>query len=187
MVLGALGLAGPLLSVMAMLSSHSFSSATLGIFTGSVALLSYLSLYVYMYVVSPKDEYTRIRFGEIVANVAITIIVALMLYYIADYGLQGIRYVHTTVLEQDLPDLGSWGWYRYQADNLFFWAMAASLPLAVLGGLPMANGWNDSLRRLGQACLALYGVALAFGMGSVLAGLILDLLQNRDLLESLTM
>jgi phage shock protein PspC (stress-responsive transcriptional regulator) len=185
LVLGALGLAGPLLSVLAMLSSRSFSSATLGIFTGSVALLIYLGLYGYMYVVSPKDDETRIRWGEIVANVAITLIVALALFYVADYGLQLIRYMHTTLLDQPMPDLGTWGWYRYQADNLFFWAMAAALPLAVLGGLPLANGWNDSLRRLGQASLAIYGVALAFGMASVLTGLILDLLQNRELLEGL--
>lgn len=185
LVLGALGFAGPLLSLLAMVSSRSFSSATLGIFLGSVALLCYLGLYGYMYVVSPKDDETRIRWGDIVANVAITFIVALILYYVADYGLQLIRYVHTTLLDQPMPDLGSWGWYRYQADNLFFWAMAAALPLAVLGGLPLANGWDDSLRRLGQASLAIYGIALAFGIASVLTGLIFDLLQNRELLEGL--
>jgi hypothetical protein len=47
----------------------------------------------------------------------------------------------------------------------------------VLSGLPLANAWGHSLKRLAQAIIALYAMAICFGVASVIAGLILDRVQ----------
>lgn len=185
-IAGALGLAIPVFSVLAMAASRDPGTLTLGLFTGSIALICYLGLYAFMYVVSPKDDATRVRFMDIGVSVAITLAVGLALSYGAAYAVSLIRYVHTEFLEREMPPLGAWGWYYYQASNYFFWTMAVCLPLAVFGGLPMANQWDVSLKRLGYAVLALYGVALAFGIGSILAGVILDLARNYEVMQGLT-
>jgi phage shock protein PspC (stress-responsive transcriptional regulator) len=186
-VAGALGLAMPTLSVLTFLSTREPGSLSLGLFAGSIALISYLGLYAFMYVVSPKDDDTRVRFTDIGVSVAITFAVGLALSYGGSYAVSLIRYIHTEFLQREMPPLGAWGWYYYQADNYFFWTMAVCLPLAVFGGLPMANRWDISLKRLGYAVLALYGVALAFGIGSILAGVILDLIRNYEVVENLTL
>ncbi len=47
----------------------------------------------------------------------------------------------------------------------------------------MADRWHNSMRRLGHAFLALYGVALAYGVANVLVGLILDLAVAFELID----
>ncbi|MFP4500900.1 MAG: PspC domain-containing protein [Candidatus Hydrogenedentota bacterium] len=184
LICGGLALAGPVLSVLSVASSRDVSNLTLGIFTGSVALLAYLGLYGYMYVVSPQTEETRLRFTPIIVNVGITFAVALGLHYGTRYGLALIRYVHTEVMNREMPRLGEWGWFNdAQAANMLFWVLSICVPLAIYAGLPMANGWNTSLRRAGHAFLALYGVALAYGVANVLVGLILDLAIAFELIE----
>jgi phage shock protein PspC (stress-responsive transcriptional regulator) len=183
-ICGALGLAGPVLSILSVVSSRSFSSLTLGIFTGSVALLSYLVLYAYMYVVSPQTEETRVRFSPILVHVGITFAIAYGLHYGTRYGLELLRYVHTQVMNREMPHLGRWGWFNEaQAGNMLFWVLSICVPLAIYAGLPMAGQWYNSMRRLGHAILALYGVALAYGVAHVLVGLILDLAVAFELIE----
>ncbi len=62
--------------------------------------------------------------------------------------------------------------------TLRFWALALTLPLAVLSALPLANAWDYTLKRLVQALLALYGLILCFGIASFLVGIILDVVSD---------
>ena len=50
--------------------------------------------------------------------------------------------------------------------------------LAFLGGLPAANNWDKTLRKVSQAILALYAVAVCFGIASTLTGIILQFVEK---------
>jgi hypothetical protein len=79
-----------------------------------------------------------------------------------------------TWAKRPVPDTGQWGWYLQQQGSLLFWTLFLSLPVALLGALPMAGGWDRTLRRLSQAVLALYAVVICFGLASAVAGVILQ-------------
>ena len=175
---GLAAFAGPVLSLLTIISLRDFSSVTLGLFTFSAAMTGYLAAFVYMYFASDHEALPRVALSPIVANVGVTIVIAVALHLGAGYGIELLRYAHTEFLRRPLPPLGHWGWIEAQAASMVFWTLACCVPLAVLGGLPLPNQWNVSLKRLGQAGLALYGVALAFGVASFVVGAILDLVQN---------
>lgn len=178
LVCGMLGLAGPVLSVLTVVSLRDFSSITLGLFTLSASLTGYLVIYACLYLASDRDAAPRIQPSPILLNVAATVLIVLALHVGTAYFIDLLRYVHSEFLRRPMPPLGQWGWIEAQASSMAFWTLACCVPLAVLGGLPLANHWNVSLKRAGQAGLALYGVALAFGVASVIVGAILDLVEN---------
>lgn len=178
LVCGMLGLAGPVLSVLTIVSLRDFSSITLGLFTLAASLTGYLIIYACFYLASDRDAVARIQPTPIIVNVGVTVLIALALHAGTGYFIDLLRYVHSEFLRRPMPPLGRWGWIEAQASSMAFWTLACCVPLAVLGGLPMANQWNQSLKRAGQAGLALYGVALALGVASVIVGAILDLVEN---------
>jgi len=46
------------------------------------------------------------------------------------------------------------------------------LPVALYSGLPLPNAWDRTARKLYQALIAVYAVALSFGMASTLVGIL---------------
>ncbi|HNR30572.1 MAG TPA: PspC domain-containing protein [Candidatus Hydrogenedentes bacterium] len=185
-VIGAvLCLAGPVLSLLTIASVRDWSSVTIGLFTISLALVTYLLLFAYLRIVSGPRALPPVRIFPILVNSAVTLIIAVALHLGVAYLLDLLRYAHETFLKRPFPMIGSWGWIEQQAGGMLFWALACCLPLAVLGSLPLANGWDQSLKKAGHAGLALYGVALAFGVASYLAGGTLDLVENFEALRAI--
>jgi hypothetical protein len=94
------------------------------------------------------------------------------------YSLRLIAFVHEWALNRPVPPLGDWGWMQYYAGTLFFWMLVIMLPLAALSGMPLANAWDQSLKRVVQAIGALYGVAISMGIASNVVGILLDVVQD---------
>ena len=85
-----------------------------------------------------------------------------------------IAYAHERLVKAPLPPVGDWGWLQYYEPTYFYLACLSVIPLGILSGLPMANAWGHSLKRLAQAIVALYSVLLCFGLASIIVGVILD-------------
>jgi hypothetical protein len=107
----------------------------------------------------------------------VPLVVLIALRWGANKLLELIAYGHDRIFNEAMPALGEWDWFRFEEGSYFFFALVTVIPLSVLSGLPLANAWGHSLKRLAQAIIALYAMAICFGVASVIAGLILDRVQ----------
>ena len=144
-----------------------------GLITGPLALLAYIGLYLEMYY---RGSYSmpRIDTLRVVLRAAATIVIAFLLHAGSGWILRMINYLHEQVGKRPVPEVGEWGWIHHSRDEYLFYALCVAVPFAVLSALPVAKGWDYSLKRVSQAALALYGIALAFGVASFLVGILLD-------------
>lgn len=149
----------------------------LGLCTGPFAVFVYLAGFAEYYAGLPPKHRPPIEWGRLVLRAAAPVIVLIALRWGANQALVLIAYGHERIFKEAMPSLGEWDWFRFQEGTYFFLALMSVMPLAVLSGLPLANAWGHSLKRLAQALTALYAVALCFGLASVIAGLILDRVQ----------
>lgn len=146
----------------------------LGICTGPLAIFFYLGGFAEYYAGLAPKERPPVDWPRVALRGTIALAVLIALRWSGNQSLELIAYGHEKVFKEPMPSLGEWDWFRFQEGSYFFLALMTVLPLAVLSGLPLANAWGHSLKRLAQAIGALYGVAICFGLASVIAGLILD-------------
>lgn len=145
-----------------------------GLVAAPLALLAYAGGYFWLRATGALPEPGRLRPLRLAWRVAATVLVAVALYLGAKYGFKGLAFAMEEWARRPVPELGQWGWYMQQQGSLLFWTLFLTLPVALLGALPMAGGWDRTLRRLSQAMLALYAVVICFGLASVVAGIILQ-------------
>jgi len=146
-----------------------------GLLTGPLAVIAYVVGYALLRKGQPKEDRDPIDWVTIVWRGALTLVIAYVLARFGSYALLGIRWGYDYALHRDFPALGQWGYITYRASAYHFYAVISATPLAALSGLPLAGGWSKTLYRLSQAFLALYAIALSFGLASFVTGLILDL------------
>ena len=145
----------------------------LGITTGPLTIILYIALYLWFHA-SADDDVPPIPKARVIWRACSTGMIVVALHLGTRGAVWLIYFVHDRYLHRALPELGDWGWINVRSDELLFWALVISLPLSVLSALPLANAWDYSLKRFVQAVIALYGLALSFGIASILVGLILD-------------
>jgi phage shock protein PspC (stress-responsive transcriptional regulator) len=149
-----------------------------GLFTGPLALWVYIGLYVYRRIQLPAAQRPAIDWPRMGWNVFICIAVATVLSTLLDYALWGIHYGYQQAFGKALPSPGSWGWVEYEAGGYYSLTLLCTVPLAVLASLPLAGGWDRSLKKLYLAILTLYGIYLSYGLASLVVGLVLQLTQE---------
>ena len=144
-----------------------------GLFTGPFALIVYIGAYVLL---RHSNRTDRLPIEKLfLAKYVIGVIVgALLLRYLAWGLVQLLGYVYGMVLREALNLTGLWSWLDRKDGALLFWALFCLVPLAVLAGLPVPPAWRNTLRKLCEAGLAIYAVALCFGAGCALAGAIIN-------------
>lgn len=149
----------------------------LGLCTGPLAVLVYIAGFAEYYAGLPEKDRPPVVWTRLAVRTVLPLVVLIGLRWGANKLLVLIAYGHERIFKEAMPSLGEWDWFRFQEGTYFFLALVTVLPLSVLSGLPLANAWGHSLKRLGQAITALYAMALCFGVASVIAGLILDRVQ----------
>lgn len=149
----------------------------LGLCTGPLAVLVYIAGFAEYYADLAEKDRPLIVWTRLAIRTVVPLFVLIALRWGANKLLVLIAYGHERIFKEAMPSLGEWDWFRFQEGTYFFLALVTVLPLCVLSGLPLANAWGHSLKRLGQAITALYAIALCFGIASVIAGLILDRVQ----------
>jgi len=51
-------------------------------------------------------------------------------------------------------------------------------PIAALAGLPLPDGWNKTGKTIVQAGIAIYAVAICFGIASLIAGILIQIVKD---------
>jgi len=146
----------------------------LGLITGPLAILTYLGFYAQMYWSSEDETLPRLNLLRAAGRPAGILLAAIAIRMGGDYAARLIAWGHEEILKRPMPAIGEWGWIAYRNGEFFFWAVAICVPVALLSAMPLANAWDHSLKRVAQAGLALYAMALSFGIASILVGIILD-------------
>lgn len=146
----------------------------IGLVTAPVALLAYAGAYLWLAGTGTLPAAGHLRPLRLAWRTSATLLAAVGMYLGAKYAYEGMAFAMDNWAKRPVPELGQWGWYLEQQGSLLFWALFLSLPVALLGALPMAGGWDRTLRRAAQAMLALYAVVICFGLASVVAGIILQ-------------
>jgi hypothetical protein len=92
------------------------------------------------------------------------------LHVVGLLALEGFRRVLFSLLQVQ-PDLpGDWAWLAWRGDSLFTWALLLALPVAALSALPVPAAWAATLRKVAWALVAVYAVALCFGLACYFVG-----------------
>ncbi len=140
--------------------------------TGPVALLVYLAVYTALYMTSPPGAFPRASTWRALRSAIGALLIALALYgaaiglfFLAREGL-------LRLLDKPL-ELGQWAWLDTRHNVYLTRVLTLLLPVSVLGGLPLANDWDRTAKRLVQAGLAVYAAILSFGIASLAVGIIL--------------
>ena len=146
----------------------------LGLVTGPLALLCYVGAFAEYYLSLDEADRPPIAPGPLALRALAPLAVLVALRWGAGKVEALIAYGHEQLVKAPLPAAGDWAWLEYYGPTYFYLAVLSVVPLGILSGLPMANAWGHSLKRLAQAIVALYGVMLCFGLASVIVGVIID-------------
>jgi len=142
--------------------------------TGPIILIIYLGLYVEMYVHSDPAGVPRVDKGRLIKHVLAAVGAIISLHVGAQLLVWGALEAHNRISGlAPLSGLGRWDWLRVNASFFLFCAIVNLAPLSALSGLPLANRWDQTLTRVTQAGVVLYGFLLSFGVAVFLTGLIL--------------
>ncbi len=150
-----------------------FVAVLLGLFTGPVAVTVYLAVYLEIYLTSNNESMPRVSKLDLARNTLGTLFGAAAFYGFSRAVLFGLSYAYVRFMEKSAPSLGKWGWLEPNATPMFVLVLTVLMPLAILSGLPLANQWDQTLKRVVQAGLAVYALVLSAGIASVLTGIIL--------------
>ena len=108
----------------------------------------------------------------------LTVLMIGIIHFGALYAVTLIYKAHDTWLDRAMPDIAEWAWFEMEAGRMFFWVLFLLFPLALFSAMPLANAWDYSLKRLTQACVVLYAIAVSFGVATFVTGIILDFVRE---------
>ncbi len=146
----------------------------LGVFTGPVALLLYVILFLALRICGCVQSPAPFHPFRIILHPALTGGILTLFHFGGIYGIRGIYMAHQKYLGRPVPELNEWAWLESEALYLYIGALVLLLPLSLLSAMPMANAWDYSLKRLTQAGVVLYAITLSFGLGFFITGIILN-------------
>jgi phage shock protein PspC (stress-responsive transcriptional regulator) len=150
----------------------------LGILTGPLAVLIYLVLYAFMYHGSPEGTVPRVEPVRLVKAAAYPFIIGVCIA-VAVKGLFALLYyAYARFVDASALQLPGWDWLTTYHGDYFFLMCIVVLPFAVLGGLPLAGAWADTLRKIAHALLSLYVLVLCLGTASLITGMIIRVAEN---------
>ncbi|HOK89583.1 MAG TPA: hypothetical protein PK379_06120 [Candidatus Hydrogenedentes bacterium] len=113
----------------------------------------------------------RIRLVRLVVDPMVVAVLCGLLYATGWWALYGVDWAASRFLGHPMLDrLGSWNWLGPWQVTFLLVTLAYTLPLAVLGAMPVSDGWSASMRRFTLALVALYGLTVFAGMASLVAG-----------------
>ncbi len=150
----------------------------IGLATGPLALLVYLAGFAELYFTVPRARRPHVNLMRVVGLPTLAVLIAVALHVGTQYVIDLVLYGFKTYLRPEVPPLGEWDWLRPRAGKMLFSVIAFVVPLGMLSALPLARRWDHSLKRLMQAILCLYGIALSLGIALVITGLVLSIVRD---------
>ena len=140
--------------------------------TGPIALAGYIAVYVALYMTSRQGTFPQMNVWRVLRSVAGGMTIALALYGSA----RGLFFMAGEGVPRFLGkplETGQWAWLDTRHNVYLAWLLFLAMPISVMSGLPLANDWDRTAKRLVQAGLAVYAAVLSFGIASLAVGIIL--------------
>lgn len=140
-----------------------------------------LSLWVYLIAygvmgiaLQPPPARERLAPWTIARAVLPLAAIAIVLHVAVHYFLRTVAWGLSTGVGMSLAGVDErWTWYPDGAFRILTWALAYIVPLAAMSAMPVRPDWQPTFRKLAQAAVALFSVYLAYGVGTLLAGIAL--------------
>lgn len=150
----------------------------LGLVTAPLLLSVYIGVYAWLRTSGHPGFQRPLRWGRLLFQPLLTTILTTALHFAGFYAIKGIHGVYDLLLKRPMPEIAEWAWFQVEGQRMWMAALLLLLPFSVLGALPLTNSWDYSIRRLTQAGIALYAIAVSFGIASFITGLILAFVQE---------
>jgi phage shock protein PspC (stress-responsive transcriptional regulator) len=148
-----------------------------GLVSGPFALIAYLIAYAILRF-TVMDAPAPVQKVGLAKSIIGTTALALVFYGCARGMLWLTAYAYGRFTQEALVLGNKWTWYDGKQGSYLFWILMFALPLAALSALPVPKAWSATLKKVAQACMAVYAVILTFAVASVVAGAILYAAQN---------
>ncbi|MBI4558075.1 MAG: PspC domain-containing protein [Candidatus Hydrogenedentes bacterium] len=146
--------------------------------TGPFALGLYLLGYFILYFAIPNPDAPRIQVGKLLQTVLVPVAITIFLFVFSVILIKGAMYAYLRFLAPGGSTLGEWTWLREDGASIFTWLLVVIIPLSILGGLPMANDWDATLKKVVQALVAIYAIVICLGIACLLVGIILNVVKG---------
>lgn len=150
----------------------------LTLITGPAAILIYMGIYFEMHHIYPEMKKESINWSGIGKRVLATI-ACLVLFYAATKGvLFCARYMFGAFFPDEELVAGKWDWLEVYEIKLLIVMLFVTIPVALLGSMPVPSGWRETLKKLVRAEEATYLLVLSLGIASSLTGILLATAQK---------
>ncbi|GMW02268.1 MAG: hypothetical protein AMXMBFR84_34040 [Candidatus Hydrogenedentota bacterium] len=141
-------------------------------------LIGYLGTFFYFYFTAARESIGPINPVGPAMAVVLAVSVAIVLHLSSWLVIWVIAKSYVMLSGQPFSVDPRWNWIVQDSGGLLFWALAICVPLGILSGMPLSKGWPGTLKKVYQAGLALYGVALCYGIAGVFVSLSIRFVQG---------
>ncbi len=156
-----------------------FAFIVFGLLTGPIALLAYLVMFAYLRAGTPPDTQPPVSIGRVALSAGSVAAAAFAVYAVARFFTAILLHAYATVLaSQQMVLAERWTWFVNDNGHLLAWALCSTVPLAILGALPLRGGWDETLSRVARAGIAVYGIIAAYGLACLFVGVVLGSLEQ---------
>ncbi|MFO7774737.1 MAG: PspC domain-containing protein [Candidatus Hydrogenedentota bacterium] len=149
-------------------------AAVVGVATLGFLLWVYVGLYLFFYLRDRSGVLPRVDVLPVVRRVAGTLALGVVLFAAGELLLWAMSAAAALAVGHGVTLEAAWGWFAERNGTIAFWTLVFALPLGGMSAMPVAEGWDHTLRKLAQACLAIYGLLLSFGLACYFVGLLLE-------------
>ena len=133
-------------------------------------LIAYLTAFLVVYFRGDREDLDPIDPVAVMKALGTVFCIALVLRVVLGLVLYTLSEGYARFVGETLTYAPGYGWILYNTGSGFFWALAICLPLAAIATLPTPKPWATTLTKVWQACLALYGVWLCYGVANLVVG-----------------
>lgn len=138
-------------------------------------LMVYLLAFFGAYYLDHEAGLPRLRYGALVKSGFRTLAIGTALFAGTKLFLFFVLHVYERFMGRNLFLEGDWGWLLLHGKPLFIWTVLFCVPVALLSALPVQKAWAGTLKKVSDAGLALYALALCLGIAYLLVGIAVKL------------
>ena len=143
--------------------------ASLGFF-----LWVYVGLYIFLHQGDRSGVLPPLKAFPIVWRVAGTLALGIVLFVAGEILLWVMSTAAALAVGHGITLDAPWGWFAERNGTIAFWTLVLALPLGAMSAMPVSEGWDYTLKKLAQACLAVYALLFSFGLACYFVGLLLE-------------
>ncbi len=145
----------------------------LGIAAAPAIIIMYLGIYFWLRATGRVSSVQPVRIARMVLRPISVVVSIIGIYFVGRYAIKAIIAGCELWFKKTTPEISDWAWLERTDTKMLLLTLLFLVPLSLLSATPMSNGWDYSLKRLTQACIALYAIVTSFGIASYVSGVII--------------